>query len=149
MRTKCIKIIVVFAFTFGIVYMSNAQEIGVRFGGINGSGGVSADAMFKAGQYSRFHADLGLYKNGMGLDILWDFVNRPLGNEALNWYLGIGPSTYIGNNSWLGASGEIGLEYRLNAVPIAIGVDWRPTYWLANKTGFGADSFGINLRIVF
>ncbi len=149
MKKLLLKILFGVAIFSGTVLTSNAQEVGVRFGGVDGGGGVSVDAVFPAGQYSRFHTDLGFYKNGVGFDVLWDFVNRPLANEALNWYFGIGPSTYFGNNSWLGLSGEVGLEYRFKEVPIAVGVDWRPTYWFANDSRFGADSFGINLRIVF
>lgn len=148
MKLKLTKLMAIIVILAGGVLTSNAQEFGVRFGGINGSGGIGVDAAFGLGQYSRIHSDLGIYKNGLGLNALWDFVNRPLSDEALNWYLGIGPSMYIGNNSWLGISGEIGLEYRFLSVPIAFGIDWRPTYWLANNKRFGADSFGINIRFI-
>ena len=63
--------------------------------------------------------------------------------------MGAGPSTFIGDEFWLGLSGEIGLEYRFATVPIAIGADWRPTMWLVKETKFGADSFGLNVRYVF
>lgn len=128
---------------------SNAQELGVRFGGTNGHGGAAIDAVFAAGQFSRIHADLGFYKGGVGVDVLWDFLYKPLSGEAFNWYLGVGPSTYIADPFWLGISGEIGLEYRFQGVPIAIGADWRPTLWVVEETQFGADSFGLNVRFVF
>ncbi len=146
---KLIKILSIIALVTSGVLASNAQEFGVRFGGINGSGGIGVDAAFETGQYSRFHSDIGIYKLGVGLNALWDFVDRPVSDEALNWYVGIGPSMYVGSRSWLGISGEIGLEYRFLSVPIALGIDWRPTYWLVNNTRFGADSFGINMRFVF
>ena len=149
MKIKLIKILTIIALVTGGVLTSNAQEFGVRFGGINGNGGIGVDAAFETGEYSRFHTDIGIYKLGVGLNGLWDFVNRPLSSEALNWYVGIGPTMYFGSNSWLGISGEIGLEYRFLSVPIAFGIDWRPTYWLANNTRFGGDSFGINMRLVF
>ena len=149
MKRNLRKLFIVAAIVIGGVLSSNAQEIGVRFGGTNGTGGAAIDAVFSAGQFSRIHADLGFYRGGLGIDALWDFIYKPLNGEAFNWYLGVGPSTYLGDSFWLGMSGEIGLEYRFSSVPIAIGADWRPTLWVVKETRFGADSFGLNVRFVF
>jgi hypothetical protein len=149
MRKSFRQLFVFLAIVAGSVLTSNAQELGIRFGGTNGFGGVAVDGVFGLGQFSRIHADLGFYKGGVGIDALWDFIDKPLGNEAFNWYLGAGPSTYIGDDFDLGVSGEIGLEYHFSGVPIALGVDWRPTFWIIDETRFGADSFGLNVRYVF
>lgn len=149
MKRNLRKLFIVAAIVIGGVLSSNAQEIGVRFGGTNGAGGAAIDAVFSAGQFSRIHADLGFYRGGVGIDALWDFIYKPLNGEAFNWYLGVGPSTYLGDSFWLGISGEIGLEYRFSSVPIAIGADWRPTLWVVEETRFGADSFGLNVRFIF
>lgn len=152
MRKSFRQLIVVLAIFAGSVLSSNAQEVGIRFGGTSGFGGVAIDGVFAAGQFSRIHADVGIYQGGLGIDALWDFIYKPINGEAFNWYLGVGPSTYIGNVFQLGASGEIGLEYRFESAPIALGIDWRPTLWIVDEhsnTSFGADSFGINVRYVF
>ncbi len=143
---KKLLLISIFALIAG--YYAGAQEIGVRFGGTNGAGGVALDGVFGAGP-GRIHADLGIYNGGVGVDVLWDFIYKPLGGEAFNWYLGAGPTTYIGDDFWLGVCGEIGLEYRFNSVPISLGVDWRPTLWVIEETKFGADSFGLCARFRF
>ena len=148
MKRNLRNLFAVAAIVIGGVLNTNAQEIGVRFGGTNGAGGAAIDAVFSAGQFSRIHADLGFYRGGVGIDALWDFIYKPLNGEAFNWYLGAGPSTYLGDIFWLGISGEIGLEYRFSSVPIAIGADWRPTLWVVEETRFGADSFGLNVRFV-
>jgi hypothetical protein len=142
------KLFLIAAFTLTAYYFADAQEIGVRFGGTNGAGGVALDGVFGTGA-GRIHGDLGFYKDGVGIDLLWDFIYKPLGDEAFNWYLGAGPTTYIGNDFWLGVCGEIGLEYRFNSVPISLGIDWRPTLWVIEETGFGADSFGLAARFRF
>jgi hypothetical protein len=149
MKKNLRNLLAVAAIIIGGVLSSNAQEVGVRFGGTNGAGGAAIDAVFSAGEFSRIHADLGFYRGGVGIDALWDFIYKPLSGEAFNWYLGAGPSTYIGDDFWLGLSAEIGLEYRFSGVPIAIGADWRPTLWVVEETEFGADSFGLNVRFVF
>ena len=148
MKKNLRNLLAVAAIVIGGVLNSNAQEIGVRFGGTNGAGGAAIDGVFSAGQFSRIHADLGFYKGGVGIDAIWDFLYKPLSGEAFNWYLGVGPSTYIGDDFQIGVSGEIGLEYRFAGAPIALGADWRPTLWVTD-TRFGANSFGLNVRYVF
>jgi hypothetical protein len=143
------KLLFVAIISLATFSFSNAQEVGIRFGGTNSHGGAAVDAVFGLGQFSRIHADLGIYDGGVGVDALWDFLYKPLGGEAFNWYLGVGPSTYIGDDFELGVSGEIGLEYRFNKAPIALGADWRPTFWIIDETSFGAGSFGLNIRYVF
>lgn len=149
MIKKLTKYLAGFALIAGFALSTNAQEVGIRFGGTNGAGGAAIDGVFGVGQFSRIHADLGFYKGGIGIDGLWDFLYKPLNEEAFNWYLGVGPSLFLGEDFWLGASGEIGLEYRFASVPIALGVDWRPTMWIVRETQFGANSFGLNVRYVF
>ncbi len=149
MRKSILKLIFIAAFAVFAITGSNAQELGIRFGGTNSHGGVAVDGVFGVGQFSRIHANFGVYKGGVGIDALWDFLYKPLSAEAFNWYLGVGPSTYIGNDFWLGVSGEIGLEYRFHGAPVALGFDWRPTFWVLKETSFGAGSFGLNVRYVF
>lgn len=143
---KKIFLIAIIAITS--VLAGNGQELGIRFGGTNGYGGAAFDGLFNMGQFSRIHTDLGFYKGGVGIDALWDFLYKPLGTEAFSWYVGAGASTYIGDDFQIGVSGEIGIQYYFNSVPISLGFDWRPTMWITN-TRFGADSFGLNVRYVF
>ena len=149
MRKSISQLFVILVLVAGSVLTSNAQELGIRFGGTNSHGGAAVDAVFGAGEFSRIHADFGIYEGGVGIDALWDFIYKPLDDEAFNWYLGAGPSTYIGDDFWLGVSGEVGIEYHFSGAPIAMGVDWRPTFWIIDETSFGAGSFGFNVRYVF
>jgi hypothetical protein len=126
----------------------SAQEIGVRFGEVSGNN-VAVDGVFETGSFSRVHANISFGGDGVGLDALWDFIYRPLGGESFNWYVGFGPSAYIGDLFLLGASGEIGLEYVFNEVPIAIGLDYRPTFWIIENTDFDFGGFGLNIRYRF
>jgi len=133
-----------------IATTSNAQELGIRFGDSFGSGtGVAIDGVFALGEMNRIHADVSFGSNGVGMEALWDFLYRPLSGEAFNWYVGAGPSLFLGSPFLLGISGEIGLEYHFNEVPIALGVDWRPTFVIIENTDFSAGGFGFNVRWVF
>jgi hypothetical protein len=127
--------------------VSNAQELGIRFGNVTG-GDVAVDGIFSLSKYSRVHADIS-FGNGMGLDFLWDFLYKPLGTEAFNWYAGVGPYMWVDDPFYLGVAGEIGLEYRFKEVPIALGLDWRPALSIIEYTDFYAQGFGLNVRYVF
>ncbi len=142
------KVLIALALIAGTISFTNAQELGVRFGNIS-AGNVAIDGIFSTGQFSRIHADVSFGGGGVGIDALWDFLYRPLGDEAFYWYAGAGVFTFIGDNFDLGIIGEIGLEYRFKAVPIALGLDWRPYLKIIDETKFGADGFGLNVRWVF
>ncbi len=126
---------------------TNAQELGLRFGDVTG-GNVAVDAVFSMGQFSRIHADVS-FGDGVGIDVLWDFIYRPLGEESLYWYAGVGPYAFLGDPFTLGAVGELGLEYKFREIPITLGVDWRPYFRLIDDTDLGFDTFGLNLRYRF
>lgn len=130
----------------GSVIAGNAQEIGVRFGDVSG-GNVAIDGIFSTGKFSRLHGDIS-FGDGMGVDLLWDFIYRPVTDEAFNWYLGVGPYAVFDDPFWLGAAGEIGLEYRFNSIPVSLSIDWRPELSIVEETDFHAGGFGINLRYV-
>ena len=144
------RLFLLMAVTASMLFLTSnvrAQEVGIRFGQVVG-GNVAIDAMFSAGEFSRIHADVS-FGSGVGVEALWDFLYRPLGGEAFNWYVGVGPSLVIDSPFFLGVSGEVGLDYHFNGAPIAIGVDWRPTLWIIETTDFAADGFGLNIRYVF
>jgi hypothetical protein len=141
------KIILILAMTLAIGGYSFAQEVGVRFGNISG-GNVAIDAMLGTSRYSRIHTDIS-FGNGVGIDLLWDFLYRPLKGEAFNWYVGAGPYTQIVDPFMLGVVAEAGLEYRFNKVPIALGLDYRPQLSIITSTDFSWGGFGFNARYVF
>ncbi len=143
------KLIFIVAVLFATAGYASAQELGLRFGSYHSSGGVSVDGVFGLAKFSRIHADVSFYNSGVGIEAMWDFLYRPLGGEAFNWYLGAGPITFLGDPFMLGVAGEIGLEYRFNKVPLALGVDWRPSVPIVSNTEFWADVFGLNIRYVF
>ncbi|MNF31890.1 hypothetical protein D3C85_250290 [compost metagenome] len=142
------KKIILSALLFGAFQFGNAQEIGVRFGDV-ARNNVALDAVFGTGKFNRIHADVSFGGDGVGVDALWDFIYKPLGGESFNWYLGVGPSMSIDDDFWFGVSGEIGLEYRFKGAPIALGIDYRPTFWIVEESDFNAGGFGFNARYIF
>ncbi|WP_206082001.1 hypothetical protein [Maribellus sediminis] len=147
MKNTMKKGLLVLAIVMGSILASNAQELGVRFGDVSG-GNVAIDGIFSTGQFSRLHADVS-FGNGVGVDLLWDFIYRPLGGEAFNWYAGVGPYIQIDDPFWFGAVGELGLAYTFNSIPISLSIDWRPALSIVEKTDFHFGGFGLNIRYVF
>ncbi|MEN8250299.1 MAG: outer membrane insertion C- signal [Bacteroidota bacterium] len=154
---KRISIVLVLVGLFSLYSEStNAQEVGIRVGNVVG-GNVALDILLNTNKFGLLHADIsisdaGVYGTYVGVEALSDFLYEPLGGEALNLYLGIGPSLLFANDFWMGGSFEAGLDYHFNALPISIGGDWRPTLWLVGPdsgTDFDASNFGFNLRFVF
>jgi hypothetical protein len=141
------KVILIIAVVLATCSYSFAQEIGIRLGNIS-AGNAAVDAVFGTSKFTRIHADVS-FGNGVGIDVLWDFLYKPIGSSPINWYAGVGPYTQIDDPFYLGVVGEAGLEYRFNKVPIALGVDWRPTFSIIESTNFYADVFGFNARYVF
>ncbi|MEB2776611.1 outer membrane insertion C- signal [Algoriphagus sp. D3-2-R+10] len=143
---KYLKILsLVLFFGFAAIIESNAQEVGLRFGNFYGNN-VAIDGVFALGEFSRIHADVSFGNGGVGIDALWNPIYRPVGASEFNYYLGFGPSLFIGDPFGLGVAGEIGIEYAFDDVPIVIGADWRPTFRLIEDTDFFADVFGLNVR---
>lgn len=140
------KIIVLTAFIL-FSFTGFCQEVGIRLGDVVGND-VAIDAIFKTGEFNRIHADVS-FGHGLGIEALWDFVDKPLAGTVLNWYVGAGPSLLIHDPFWLGISGEIGLEYHFKEIPLALGVDWRPTLYLVDEFDFHGGGFGFNARYVF
>ncbi|MBP9119694.1 MAG: hypothetical protein KBF59_02395, partial [Ignavibacterium sp.] len=92
-------------------------------------------------------ADVSFGNHGVGVEALWDLLYKPL-EKNLYWYVGVGPSAYLGDPFALAVSGEIGLEYRFD-FPMVIGADWRPSFIIIEETDFEAGWFGLNVRYVF
>jgi len=129
-----------------ITTIASAQELGVRWGDVTG-GDVAVDGVFSMGEFSRIHADIS-FGNGVGVDLLWDFIYKPLGGEALNWYAGVGPYAVFDDPFTLGIVGELGLEYRFK-FPVSVSADWRPSFRIIDNTDFHAGGFGLNVRYIF
>jgi len=123
-----------------------SQELGFRVGDIVGNT-VAADFVF-AFKTGRIHSDIS-FGNGVGVEILYDFIYRPLGKEALYFYIGAGGFAWFGEPFNLGIPAEIGLEYRFRQAPLALGFDWRPAFRIIENTDFVPDRFGLNFRFVF
>ncbi len=140
---KLLLIVLSLTFLSGV---TQAQEVGIRFGDTVGND-VAIDGVFgwKGG---RIHADVS-FGGGMGVEAIYDFLYGRLGQEAFNYYIGLGAFTWLGNPFQLGVSSELGIEYHFAGFPLALGLDWRPSLRIIDDTNFTVSRFGLNIRFVF
>ncbi|WP_425075475.1 hypothetical protein [Psychroserpens sp. S379A] len=139
---------------FGVVTLSNAQEIadnaiGLRLGDSDGIGpGINYQRAL--GESNRLEVDLG-WRDGSKYNIfklagLYQWVWNLDGN--FNWYAGAGagigsvkidnaPSGVDNSETFAFAAGDIGIEYSFD-IPLLLSLDFRP------EIGFGNDDFDTN-----
>jgi hypothetical protein len=132
--------------SIGLSGIVNAQELGLRFGDTVGNT-VAIDGVF-AMSSGRIHADVS-FGDGVGVEALYDFIYGQLGQEAFNYYIGAGAFTWLWKDFNLGISGELGIEYHFTGLPLALGLDWRPSLQIVDQTNFTLGRFGVNIRYVF
>ncbi|SOD14245.1 hypothetical protein [Pedobacter xixiisoli] len=98
---------------------------------------------------------------GLGSNIaftaLYQYHNNIKDVDGLRWYIGGGG--YVNHFSWkdndiagvttFGASGVIGLEYKIKSLPLAISADWVPGYVISKNIGFSAENGGIGIKYTF
>ena len=112
------KLLLVFGLVVGSLALTFGQgtELGARFGAVRGGAGVAFDAVLSMGQFNRLHADVGIDfdQGGLYVEVLDDFLYRPLGGEAFYWYVGAGVGLGVFDDFILAVPFEIGLEYKFN-----------------------------------
>ena len=70
----------------------------------------------------------------MGIDLLWDFQYHPLGGEALQYDIGLGPYSFLGSPFEIGLAAEFALEYRFGGISAQPYRNW-PRLFLCRATG--------------
>lgn len=96
------------------------------------------------------------YKRGVRLTGLYE-VHYNIGSvSGLKWY--VGPGAHIGfyndkyyreNKAVLGVDGVLGLDYKFDAAPINLSLDWQPSFEFASDFGFNGGWGGLGIRYTF
>ncbi len=115
-------------------------------------GGVTFKHFFnenKAGELIGY-----FYRNGVRFTGLYEIHGDIEGAEGLKWYLG--PGAHIGfygsgygNGVFAGLDGVIGLDYKFNALPLNLSLDWQPSFEFGSGRGFFAGWGGLGIRYTF
>ncbi|MDR0971857.1 MAG: hypothetical protein LBM25_05700 [Bacteroidales bacterium] len=94
------------------------------------------------------------HNHGFQVSGLYEWQNNVI-NKDFTLYYGVGPSLGFWDNDkgdgafGLGIDGIIGLEYKIPNVPIALSLDWKPSFELMPQTGFYWKGFALSVKYVF
>jgi hypothetical protein len=139
------KLLVIFFVALMGTQFAASQEVGIRVGDVvGGNAAIDLAWGFKTG---RIHADVS-FGDGVGVEALYDFLFNEIGS-GFHYYVGAGGYAVIGDPFHLGAVAEGGIEYRFEGAPVALGLDWRPSFQILDNTDFYVGGFGFNARWVF
>lgn len=155
MRTRLLSVLsFVVLFSLSSYAQDYNSAIGLRFGsptslsykkfvsnhgafeGVVGYRGYSGYSWINIGAYYQHHNDIATIPN-------------------LRWYYGAGANIYfwnwdglsLGNSTSFGISGVLGLDYKVEEIPINVSVDWIPTFFVNGYgNGFGAGYGGLSIR---
>ena len=100
------------------------------------------------------------FGNRTEIDLGWSFRDKRVGAagiyqfilpivDRLNWYYGVGAGIQIDDELYIGALGNLGIEYNIKEAPFQISLDWRPGLGLIPETKFHGINFGFGIRYKF
>lgn len=145
-------------FTFKTYSQNYKNAIGLRAGsysGITYKQFISPKAAFEIYGLLRFHK----YYNQTNFTGVYQIHNNIPNANALKWYYGVGATVglygyqdgYFGKKTTglsLGILGNLGLELTLREIPFCLALDWSPTYFLNNESGFYGDYAHFAVRYI-
>jgi hypothetical protein len=94
------------------------------------------------------------WNRGVRFTGLYEIHGDINGVEGLKWYVGPGAhigfyNTKYGGGGFIGIDGVLGLDYKFNAAPINISLDWQPSFEFGDNRGFVGSWGGLGIRYTF
>lgn len=127
---------------------TGAAGLGLDFG--EGLTLVGPSGKYFFGEHHAGQAELSFDDGVTAVTLLYQYHSEFAGASGLQWYIGAGPTIFLlrGDNSDVGIRPNIGLDYKINNVPLAFSADWRP-YVSFDSGGSEAGLFALGFRYVF
>ena len=129
------------------------SALGVVFDGNDGSNvGIQYKTALQGPQALQLQAAFRSDWLSLGAD--WQYERPINGAEGLHWYAGVGAQLGIitadipGDKTYLGLRPQIGLEYKIPTIPLALHLDYKPYLGLVNHSGFHGDGFTFGVKYV-
>ncbi|WP_157491258.1 hypothetical protein [Flammeovirga sp. SJP92] len=117
-------------------------ELGLRF-----LSDVGIDMTYNLNK-NRLHFT-GTFTHNFQLAMYYDWMFNVSSAPGLSVYGGAGMAVRFEDWSPFGIGGNLGVQYAFSGAPIAVGFDWRPTWWLANHSYFDSGDFAFMVRFQF
>ncbi|HYF30073.1 MAG TPA: hypothetical protein VD993_03040 [Chitinophagaceae bacterium] len=149
MRTSLTLFIFVLASVF---YTATAQDykvaVGVRLSNATPTLSNAITVKYHMNQRSALEGIIS-FGSRFGLGGLYEVHNMTT-VQGLNWFYGGG--VYVGfenEDTYLGPTGIIGLDYKFPNIPLNLSLDWKPELDFIPAINFVPDAFGFSARFTF
>ena len=147
------KYLFIVSFALAVISSVNAQVyngavgLGIELG--EGFTLVGPSAKYFFSEHHTGQAELLFDDNITAITLLYQYTSEFAGADGLQWYLGAGPSFFLigEGSSDVGIRPLVGLDYKINNVPLAFSADWRP--YLSLDDGSEAGIFALGVRYAF
>jgi hypothetical protein len=146
---RCAVTLAVF---FGVLFMSHraaAQDyrfgLGVRLSNSSPTLNNSITAKYFATDKTAVEAIVS-FGSRFGICGLLE-VHNQFSTPGLSWFYGGG--AYVGfqdNDTYLGPTGIVGLDYKFSGAPVNISLDWKPELDIIPSVNFVPDAFALSVR---
>ena len=88
--------------------------------------------------------------NGFGLCGLYEWHHPIPSVEHLQWFVGAGGYlAFRDSDTFVGAAGIVGLDYKFADIPLNITLDWKPELNLITSVGYEGAGVGVSARFTF
>ena len=157
------RIIITALFITGLFFIGNAQNVGSSYTTAVGvkiyPTGLTVKSFIQPNRALEGIAYF--YNDGFRVTGLYEIHGDIEGVESLKWY--VGPGAHIGfwNNSWknkypdrnngvaIGIDGVLGLDYKINGIPLNLSLDWQPSFNFVGYNYFEGGWGGLGIRYTF
>jgi len=154
---KTFRILILLLFFSSFAYGQNYEKaVGLRFGlhnGLSYKQFVTHQTAIEGIIVTRWH--------GWEIVGLLEYNNELDSNGSLVWFYGFGG--HLGSYSsvythWdgttesymvIGVDGILGIEYKFDNIPLAVGLDWKPYFNIIGYSRFFGDGGGLSVRYTF
>ncbi len=146
------QLLLIMLLVLGVGILSSRAQVYEAAAGLGLDFGDGETLVGFSGKYffSDEHAAQGelLFGDITGLNLLYAYHGGFSGAANLQWYAGGGLGILFGDgNSDVGLRPLVGLDYKLNDVPLSFTFDWRP--YISFDEGSEAARFGLGVRYVW
>lgn len=93
-----------------------------------------------------------MFESGLTIiTALYEYHGNISSATGLKWFAGVGPSFLVygdGYGTEIAIRPIAGLDYKINRIPLALSLDWRPFLGFGSFLGNYAGAFGVGIRYV-
>lgn len=169
--SKSIIAVKVSIIAFALLLATSSQSQDLKTGstyktaiGVRGIGTSGLTIKHFTKESTALEGIIGFYPNAFSVTVLLEQYAQAFDTKGLNWYYGIGghiatQSDVSRNEGWnrretsefgVGVDGIFGLEYKINEVPIAISLDFKPFFEIATDgNALVALDPGLGIKVTF